>query len=399
MTSDSHTAAPSAAGYLYQARLALALALRYTYIDASVDIGVEKLDDVSFEVNGTPLELLQAKHHIAKVADLSDASVDLWKSLRIWCQKAKEDPSLPQRMRFALITTGHVLPGSVAHLLRPTSATSSVAGGMAKEAAERLTTVAQTSTNKVLQPAFDVFLGLSLPMRASVLSAIQILDGQPRLDDLAETIEQGLRMVAPRGKAPKARELLEGWWWGRICGALVEEPVGTVSVLDLEAKLDEIRESLHRDSLPVTFEHAEPPEGDLSAYENYSFVDQLKAVGIGGNRIEYAKRDFYRAFSQRSQWAREYGGINDELFKFEATLIEEWQPRFQGMCDKHSGVDGMSPALRDAGQELYYWVETGARFPFRSLVKRFLNVGSYHMLADRYRVGWHRDYLSNNKDS
>ena len=50
-------------------------------------------------------------------------------------------------------------------------------------------------------------------------------------------------------------------------------------------------------------------------------------------------------------------------------------------------------ALREAlGTQLYGWVETDARFPLRTTTSRFLNVGSYHILADDLRVGWHRDY-------
>ena len=55
-------------------------------------------------------------------------------------------------------------------------------------------------------------------------------------------------------------------------------------------------------------------------------------------------------------------------------------------------------ALRDAGHKLYGWVETDARFPLRTTISRFLNVGSYHILADDLRVGWHRDYESQYAD-
>lgn len=101
----SFSAAPSAAGYLYQARLALALCLKYVNVDAGVEVGVERLDDVSFESNGTAVELLQAKHHINRVASLTDKSVDLWKTLRVWSEAAAKDPTLPARTRLALVTT------------------------------------------------------------------------------------------------------------------------------------------------------------------------------------------------------------------------------------------------------------------------------------------------------
>ena len=117
-----HSAVQSAAGYLYQGRLALLEALRYAYVDSGIEIAIEKLDDVSFEKDGTALELLQTKHHLKKSGDLTDSSVDLWKTLRVWAETVKDDPSIPGRTRFALITTAQAPTGSAASHLRPTDA-------------------------------------------------------------------------------------------------------------------------------------------------------------------------------------------------------------------------------------------------------------------------------------
>ena len=70
----------------------------------------------------TPFELLQTKHHVDRVARLSDASPDLWKTLRVWAEAAKNDPSLPSRARLVLVTTAAAPVGSAASLLRPTQA-------------------------------------------------------------------------------------------------------------------------------------------------------------------------------------------------------------------------------------------------------------------------------------
>src|SRR5215211_6080217 len=114
-----HSAAQSAAGYLYQARLALAECLRYAYVDSDIEIAIEKLDDVSFEKDGSPLELLQTKHHLKRSGDLTDGSVDLWKTLRVWAEATKADPSLPGRTRLVLVTTAQAPDGSAASFLRP----------------------------------------------------------------------------------------------------------------------------------------------------------------------------------------------------------------------------------------------------------------------------------------
>lgn len=110
--SNAYNAAPSAAGYLYQARLALLLALTYVNRDSNIEVSLEALDDISFERNGSAFELLQSKHRMDRLASLTDTSPDIWKTLRIWAKAAAIDPSLPGRVRFALITTGTAKDGS-----------------------------------------------------------------------------------------------------------------------------------------------------------------------------------------------------------------------------------------------------------------------------------------------
>lgn len=385
-------AAPSAAGYLYQARLALALCLKYVNGDVGVEVGIERLDDVSFESGGSALELLQAKHHIDRVASLSDKSVDLWKTLRVWSQAAAKDPTLPARTRLALVTTGSAPAESAASMLRPAGAYATGHGRDPKAAAALLEAVAEAGGNQELKAAYAAFLALSPTMRASLLSSIEVLDDQPLLTDLGQVIENELRLIAPRGKASIARERLEGWWWPKVCAALMQNPAAPISVLEVEAKLDDIRDGLKRDALVADQEHVDPPADEIADYEGRPFVRQLKVVGLGGNRIEYAKRDYYRAFTQRSKWVREHLVFDGEIAKYELTLIEEWQPRFQQMRDKVAAGQSTDATLRQAGQELYGWVEADARFPFRSVTHRFLTVGSYHMLANDLRVGWHPDF-------
>src|SRR5689334_4492523 len=84
----SFSAADSALGYLYQVRTGLLWSLRRARAGSEFIVSLETLDDVAFEAlqpNGSqPDQLLQTKHHRSREASLSDASGDLWKSLRVW---------------------------------------------------------------------------------------------------------------------------------------------------------------------------------------------------------------------------------------------------------------------------------------------------------------------------
>jgi hypothetical protein len=301
-------AASSAAGYLYQARLAVCESLRFVYGESGVELSIERLDDVAFETAGDAVELLQTKHHINKQGDLSDASVDLWKTLRVWAEATKKDPSIPQRARLVLVTTSQAPSGSAASFLRPEEVGRSVRNP--KKAEALLTAAASSSKNKQLEAEIQAFQALTPEMRRALIGAVDVLDRSPNVVDLEAVIEDRLKVIAPRGKTTAAREQLEGWWWPRICKALQSGP-GTISILEIEAKLDDIRDMMQRDTLPVDMEHAEPPVNELATLSEMMLVRQLRAVGLVGRRLESAKRDYYRAFAQRSRWTREsliFGG-------------------------------------------------------------------------------------------
>src|SRR5215831_4455629 len=165
---QAFTAASSAAGYYYQARHALFESLRLVYGDDSIDVAIERFDDVSFEKDGKPLELLQTKHHINKVGDLTDTSVDFWKTLRVWSESTNANPSLPGRTRFVLITTGQAPPSSAASCLRANAARD------VDKAEALLAAAARKSENQSLKEAFLAFQKLAPEMRKSLLSAVEV---------------------------------------------------------------------------------------------------------------------------------------------------------------------------------------------------------------------------------
>ncbi len=82
---SQYSAAASLLGYIYQCRLALLESIKRLKSDPDIAVAIETLDDVVFEKDGSPTEVIQVKHHIARKASLTNASTDLWKTIRIWC--------------------------------------------------------------------------------------------------------------------------------------------------------------------------------------------------------------------------------------------------------------------------------------------------------------------------
>ena len=84
MAPDTHDAAQSAVGYLYQSEWPLLELIRRAGEQPDLGLSMELHDDVSWEEDGTPAELLQLKHHIGRQGGIGDMSVDLWKTLAVW---------------------------------------------------------------------------------------------------------------------------------------------------------------------------------------------------------------------------------------------------------------------------------------------------------------------------
>ena len=61
-TGNAHEASASAVGYLFQCRYALYAGLRAIPNDPQLEISIEKFDDVGFEAQGEPTQLIQTKH-------------------------------------------------------------------------------------------------------------------------------------------------------------------------------------------------------------------------------------------------------------------------------------------------------------------------------------------------
>ncbi|MGA7522393.1 MAG: ABC-three component system protein [Acidobacteriaceae bacterium] len=381
---NGHEASASAAGYLYQCRIALLIGLRAIPTNPNLSVSVERFDDVAFDATGTPAELIQTKHHIGKSGNLTNASADLWKTLLIWSKATKADSEAPFRTRFLLMTTGAAPIGSAAHCLRAKD------GERNEEEADKiLMKTATTSTSVENAEAYKLYTALSSPVRLSLLKAITVLDSAPDIVDVVDELEQGLYYAAPKGQVAHLVERLEGWWFATVIKAMLNKT--SIPVLAIDQRVDELREEFKRTALPVDLKNTAPPQEVIAEMDSRPFVKQLRRIEIGSARIEYAIRDFYRASEQRSRWLRQDLLVDGELEKYEQELREAWEPRFASMSD--SLPKPCSPEKKVAGgQEVFKWVEQEANFPLRTVRERFLTHGSYHILSNRKVVGWHPDF-------
>ncbi len=381
-------ASGSLAGYLYQCRLALLLGLQAVKKRPNGQVSIEKFDDIAFDSDDHADCLIQAKHHIS-AKELTDSSVDVWKTLRIWIEDFRLGAITNADTRRILITTAVAPGGSAISKLRPESGASH-----REEALRALRVIAKSSTNQTTKVGRDVFLSLTDEEAGLLLQSIQLLDAAPNLPDVLDDIEGELRILAPN-HSDRVAEMLEGWWLKVIAKRLVGEEKTQIPLQDILRKANEIGGMFGPDRLPISALHELGDKTYVPSDEAEMYVKQMRLVQLSDKTIRRGVSDFYRAMKQRSIWARERLLLDGEAAKYDERLQDQWERRFEAECSLAADADDNSKLK--AGRGVYHWANQ-QEVGFRNVVEGWITAGSFQSLSDRLKVGWHphfTKYLGN----
>ena len=377
------SAAPSALGYLFQIRYALVLLLRAD--EPENVISIEKLDDVAFEEDGEPKQLLQFKHHVINSATLTDSSTDLWKTLRVWSTAVRDGSLDLTSVILSLVTTSCAPADSAASMLRD---------GVSRNensALGKLHAAGQASTNTVVQRAYAVFQQLALQAQHMLISRIRVLDLAPDILGARELLEKELRLSTRPQFLTGLADRLEGWWFRWAVRHLKDpDSVSSISLREVQLQINDLQEQFRHDNLPIDFPvELDKDVADLQPDERL-FVEQLRLVTVGNERIKSAISDYWRAFRQRSRWVREELLLDQDLEQYEDRLVREWRELFLIMQENMQ--EGADSALE--GRNLYNRVVINGRdIRIRDSVSYpFVMRGSFHILANVLKIGWHPDF-------
>jgi hypothetical protein len=378
------SAAGSATGYLYQCRYALYRTLLRLKESNDFSVTVETVDDIAFESKGDPLELLQTKHHLNKPGNITDFSSDLWKTIRIWCEQFKSG-TVPEDTIKYLITNESAAEGSVCHYLKQ------FVGRDVARALERLDSIAQTSTSKDNAKGYSAYRSLQPDARTKLFASVFVMDRQSSIIELDKKLKEEVFFAVEERFLDSFLQRLEGWWFRRAIDQLAKRTDRIVLGQEITEQFTLLREQFKRENLPID-EDIEACVVTNSDYDNRIFVQQLRLISLSNKRIFFAIKDYFRAFTQRSRWIREDLLNVGELDRYESQLIEEWERYFEQMRDD-LGQNVAEAEKIKAAQILYKWVESGAlKCIRRDCTAPFVARGSYHMLADQQRVGWHLEF-------
>lgn len=389
---DRYSAGEQGLGYIFQPRFALYKALE---LPEDTAILIEKEDDLDFLDSSGGRSLASLKHKAAGER-LTDLSVDFWKSVNIWLTRYHANGRVESDYQFFLFTTSSVAPDSFLNFFLYDADTTKALPSLWQLTESTLATSKAKSFTKIK----DLLSKLTTLEKEDFVSRITIIDRTPRISDLPDLIK-GQKMRAIRVEHRGAVfERLEGWWNDLIIKMLCDPESEPVYSRDVSEKLFAFSDEYKDDNLPITFEDAMPTAPIDANTDSRLFVVQLRELKLSPNRIRNAILDYYRAFEQRSSWARQRLVGSKEIAQYEMRLINEWERTKDRLFDDALDApieDCSDPELIAIGKNLYSWVETDAQtlahLKIRArVIEPYVLRGSFQILANKRpypTVYWH----------
>ncbi len=383
VSGQGHSAAGQALGYLHQCMWALVELGRRGSADPAVELRLEALDDIQFDSDGSPAELLQTKHHLGSAGTVTANSTDLWRTLNVWMDVDSIDDVI-----LRLVTT---------QAIQEDSALSRLCIGGDRDVAAVATALGEAATeskNAATATWRQKFLALDDRTREDLLDRIYIDDRSSQAPEFDRELIKTFRYAIPVGKEDVFGHLLKGWWAG-ISVRLLSRELGAITGGDLVLQVNDIADQLKSDTLPVDpLVMRQYDESIRDVYQDRPFVQQLLWVALDNTRLWKAIRDYHRAYSQRSFWLRYQLLAEPELDRFAFRLHDEWEQVFD------RGIAAMSRTGRGdveiVGQEILEALAVESRARVRERFDEpWFNRGMFHALADGElgrRIGWHPDF-------
>lgn len=392
-SADQYAAGEQGLGYIYQPRFGL---LKLLQLPESTSILIEKDDDLDF-IDKDGVKTLASLKHKGVGDRLTDLSPDFWRSVRIWLARYNRDGRSEASLRFFLFSTGTV---SSTSFLRRFLLEAPTENGEATSLSQIASDVLIKTESKLISSIAEEFHKLNDDEKEDFLSRIVIFDGGPRIENVPSIIKDQHMRSIQRDNRDAIFERLEGWWNDTIVNLLVGKRTEPIFGYEVSDKLSSFAEEYKSDNLPITF-RGKVPAGEIDADNDPRlFVVQLREIGIASNRIRNAILDYYRAFEQRSSWARESLLISGEMEEYEDRLVDEWS-RYRDVLFEELDEQSADAVLLEAGKALYRWVdiESGNSRTLRireRVTEPYVVRGGFHILANNRplpRVYWHPRFL------
>ena len=304
----------------------------------------------------------------------------------VWIERLNEDIETLSDTRLVLLTTNTAVDGSALSKLRKIDNDRDINGAI-----DLLVSAATNSENQDTKIAREAFLSLDTMTRRILVENIWVFDNAGNITNVREEIEGELR-YSVSDKVCTFTDYLEGWWFSRLIVALTDSIQAAIPLVDISSKIFEIQESFRRENLPLDESIDAMPPVTVMPKDERVFVRQMNLVRVSDQEILIAIHDYYRASAQRSRWARENLLLDGEVARYERALYDAWRRCFyRCVGDLDNGTD--EGVKQGVGRKIFQWA-CEYRRALRNRDEIWLSSGSFQILADAVRVGWHPDFAA-----
>lgn len=383
--SSEFDASASMLGYLYQIRYGLFLAMKKCSDVLDPDqfnISIEKLDDIAFDKEGSAEELLQTKFH-GTSGNLTDRSPDIWKTIRVWVECIRSGQLKIGFAHLSLITTQSLPENSLASYLGSGEARNIV------DAMKLMDEICE-ETNEVNYKGYQAYKTLTVAEKREFLNSIFVIGRSGDLLEVRTRMTSMARQSVPVQAIPAYLDRIEGTWFKWCVEALSQSPSDVINLGLLQELVEELRPQYSATNLPAEYSNAFPELLNIDKDMRF-FIQQLRLFKAPNRMLELAVANYYRAYEQRNKWSID-GLLNPgELSKYDNKIYEKWQEQIAFQEARLSVAT--DEEKRNFALDLYQFCQQNGIIAIRPEFKEdYLSKGSYHILADELKIGWHPDF-------
>jgi hypothetical protein len=246
----------------------------------------------------------------------------------------------------------------------------------------------------VNKDAYTLFMSLSPEQQRFLVSKIQILDNSPNIIDIQKEITNVVRISIRPKFLQIVCQHIEGMWFDTVINHLLEKTdnnIPSIPYQKIQTAIHDIQDQYRGDNLPDYNLMSLEVDDKQAQNDERVFVQQLHLIKAKIKLVQKAISDYHRSSMLRSQWIRDGLMLLRELEKYDGNLYDEWE-RYQARIEDEHSDNPSEDEMCELGKRLFYKIEDLDLRIRPSCDLRYMMRGSYHILSDQLKVGWHKDF-------
>lgn len=378
-TLKSHTASGQALGYFFQLERAM------SWISKSPlgsTIGIETEDDVVVQLlNGS--KILEQDKSSTTTFPFLPSRLDLWKTLCIWLEAIKNQEIDIASTSFYLVTN-KTATGSLAEKIgisnNITLATTCLDEIKKTISLLGVGTEAKAIAEKVL--LYEESIILNLIQKITFESGSKIVDKNQIVSDLqiVKMDDDSIDSILNELKGWLFTGIVEAWRTKKP--AIIERD----DFINLKNKL--ITNNLEKIVNEKIYEIGQISPIIQDSHFNNIYIKQLSIINSEEEEKSNAISDYINSVTKKTQLAKKGYLTNTDIEKFEADLETRWKSIAKTCKILHKNLTPEEIGSLICTETLEHNGDIGD-------VKTkhyFLTRGTYHLLSEKLKIGWHPDY-------